>query len=289
MATGRIIIGSYEPYPTTQQGQLIIGSYEPYPTTQWGKVIVGYYEPYPWLLNFVDTITVAESFLGRLDRGFLSQLDLSITAGHSYQLDFDVSGLSAAVNPTNIIVRQGTQSILTFTMAQPGSKSVVFTANGSGNRISFEPSILVTGAIIDNVRLREFLQAAVDDNIPVKEFLTGNTDENKEIFFRADTQPIHLIGNFETFSTPLAIATRLQRGTMMKCFVAIEDDNFYELEGTVSKGVSIVKVNSKNKGKIPTPPLTRQIRISWRDGSKQLCRLMQSAIIFSPGTMDYTE
>jgi hypothetical protein len=87
----------------------------------------------------------------------------------------------------------------------------------------------------------------------------------------------------------MAVITRLQRGTMTKCFVALDDGDFYEIQGMVSKGVSILKVHSKDRSKIPTLPIARKMRLSWRDGSKQLCRLLQGAIVFIPGTMDYSE
>jgi hypothetical protein len=75
----------------------------------------------------------------------------------------------------------------------------------------------------------------------------------------------------------------------MKCFVAIDGGDFYEIQGTASKGVSILKVHSQDKRNIPSPPITRKMKVSWRDGSAQLCRLIQSAIVFVPGTMDYSE
>lgn len=166
--------------------------------------------------------------------------------------------------------------------------SVNFIADGSGESITFRCSSSPASLTIDNVSLKS-LTPATTDNYAVKEFLTGNTDDGKEIFFRADSQQIQLNSQFETFSSPIAIATRLKRGSLVKCFVALDDGDFYEIQGTTTKGVSILKIHSKDKGSIPTPPLAREVRVSWRDSSKQLCRLIQSAIIFIPGTMDYSE
>jgi len=142
---------------------------------------------------------------------------------------------------------------------------------------------------INSSGTEQLLMGHTETGNPIKEFLIGTTDDGKEIFFRADTQQIQLNPQFETFSSPIAIVTRLQRGTLAKCFVALDDDDFYEIQGTVTKGVSILKIHSKDTKSIVTPPLAREIRISWRDSSKQLCRLIQSAIIFIPGTMDYSE
>jgi len=163
-----------------------------------------------------------------------------------------------------------------------------FTADGSGNSISFLPQ--GQGAIhVDNVSLKLLQTPSVDSNLPVKEFLSGNTDDGQAIIFRADTQPLSLLPEFENFANPLAIMTKLQRGSLVKCFVALGDGDFYELEGSATKGVSLTKVHAQNKGTMVTPPTARDIRISWRDSSMQLCRLTQGAIIFLPTNMNYVE
>ena len=112
-----------------------------------------------------------------------------------------------------------------------------FIADGSGNEVSFVASGV--GITIDTVSLKKVTQQAVEDNIPVKEFLVGNTDEGKEINFRVDTQLIQLMPEFETFANPLAVVTKLQRGTMVKCFIALGDEDFYELEGSATKARSV--------------------------------------------------
>lgn len=162
---------------------------------------------------------------------------------------------------------------------------VQFTADSSGNNISFSGVLPI---IIDDVSLRREVSPEVIPNYEINEVLTGNTDNGREINFRVDTQLIQLMPEFETFANPLAVVTKLQRGTMVKCFIALGDDDFYELEGNATKGVSLVKVHSQNKN-IETPPIAREVRISWRDSSKQLCRLTQGGIIFLPTSMSYTE
>lgn len=119
----------------------------------------------------------------------------------------------------------------------------------------------------------------------VMDILSGNTDDGDEIFFRVDTQEIQLLKEFETFSNPLAVVTEIYRGTQMRCFVSCDKDDFYELDGTIKKGVSIVKVNSRDTSQ-KKPVLCRKIKLSYRDSSKQLCRINQFAIVYIPTTMD---
>ena len=97
------------------------------------------------------------------------------------------------------------------------------------------------------------------------------------------------MAEFEWFINPVAIVVETDRGTYKKVFISPdEDQDFYELSGTVSKGVTILKANSPSSN-IPKPVLGRHIRLSFRDASKQLCRLMQCSILFIPTAMDYTE
>ena len=185
----------------------------------------------------------------------------------------------------SIVVKENSSVVGTLTES---TQTFDFTSGGA-NTISFTPTSDFSQGSITHISLKEFIQEGIDDNIPVKEFLTGTTDEGREIIFRADSQPIQLTSQFEFASNPLAIINRVQRGTLLKCFVSLDGEDFYEIQGTLSKGVSILKIHSKDKAKIPSPPVAQKIQISWRDGSKQLCRLIQSAIVFIPGTMEYTQ
>lgn len=213
--------------------------------------------------------------------GTLSQINLNLTPGSKYKLIFDISDATNGL----IFVRENSELIGSVTVN--GHHILLFTSIG-GNTLSLSASTNFS-FVVDKVSLRELKQAAVDDNVPIKEFLTGTTDEGRPILFRADTQNIQLLSTFETFSNPTSIVNRIQRGVLMKCFVSIDSGDFYEIEGTASKGVSILKVHSQNRRSIPTPPIARKMQISWRDGSLQLCRLIQSAIVFTPSTMESTE
>jgi hypothetical protein len=123
----------------------------------------------------------------------------------------------------------------------------------------------------------------------VKEFLTGSTDDGTEIFFRVDTQVLPLMNEFEWYINPTSIVLETDRGTNMKCFISPdEDQEFYQLRGTISKGVTILKANATDDD-TPSPVLGRHIRLSFRDGSKQLCRLVQVSVLFLPTQQDFSE
>jgi len=83
--------------------------------------------------------------------------------------------------------------------------------------------------------------------------------------------------------------TQVHRGSLVKCYIALDDGDFYELEGNATKGVSLVKVHSQKRGEIESPPIAREMRISWRDSSKQLCQIIEGEIVYLPTTMSIVE
>lgn len=119
----------------------------------------------------------------------------------------------------------------------------------------------------------------------VLSFLEGDTDESAEIFMRFDTQEIQLLKEFETNATPIALVTEVYRGSQAKAFVSLDKNQFYELEGTATKGISILKVHGPDKKQLNSP-ICRKIKISYRDSSKQRCRINQFALIYTPTTID---
>jgi hypothetical protein len=126
---------------------------------------------------------------------------------------------------------------------------------------------------------------------PIKEFLAKDafTDDGSEIFMRADTHEITFLKEFETFVNPIAIVVEMERGASMKCFISLDNDKFYEIQGTLKKGVSIIKVTSRDEASEVKPPLCRKAVLSFRDSSKQSCRMTRATIVFLPTTMDYSE
>lgn len=114
----------------------------------------------------------------------------------------------------------------------------------------------------------------------VKEFLTGSTDDGQEIFFRVDTQEIQLMKEFETSANPTNVVTEVDRGSMIKTLVSLDDGQFMEIEGMNEKGATTLPINSNPEK--TSPPICRKIKVSFRDSSKQICRLRQIAITYVP-------
>ena len=66
----------------------------------------------------------------------------------------------------------------------------------------------------------------------------------------------------------------------------IDDKPFYQLEGTITKDVSILKADARSDEDV-TPPLAQSIQLSFRDSSKNRCRIIQTAILTTPTPIDY--
>lgn len=118
----------------------------------------------------------------------------------------------------------------------------------------------------------------------VKEFLTGTDDDGDIIFFRADTQPMQFSKSFELYSEPVEVISEVDRGASMECFVALDDDDFYPIEGTFRKGISTLKITAQDKQRT-APVQCRKIQVSFRDSSKQRCKLLQTAVVYTPTNM----
>lgn len=119
---------------------------------------------------------------------------------------------------------------------------------------------------------------------PIMEFLTGTLDDGTEIFFRVDTQELQLLQEFETYVNLTGVSTDIYRGSQLKCFASLDKGDFYELKGTIGKGISVIKFNPDGDEK-QTPPMCRKVKLSYRDSSKQLCRINQLALAYSPSTI----
>ena len=115
----------------------------------------------------------------------------------------------------------------------------------------------------------------------VKAFLEGNTDDGREIFFRADTQPFPIAANIEELSNPQLVIIESERGSSMECYVSLDGDEYYPLEGRAEKGISRLKVHGKDAG-VGSPPVAHYIALSFRDGSAQRCKIGRVAVTFVP-------
>lgn len=115
----------------------------------------------------------------------------------------------------------------------------------------------------------------------VKSFLEGDTDDGEEIFFRADTQPFPIAANVEELSNPQLVIIESERGSSMECYVSIDGDEYYPLEGQAEKGITRLKVHGKDGG-AGSPPIGHYVALSFRDGSTQRCKIGRVAITFVP-------
>ena len=120
-------------------------------------------------------------------------------------------------------------------------------------------------------------------NMAVKEFLSGETDDGAEIDFRVDTMKLTLqADSFEKSNNPIALLVETERGSAIQVFANLEnEEEYYPLEGTIRKGLSVIKITNKddNRGK---PPVARLISFSLRDSSKQICKLSRMTLIYTP-------
>lgn len=143
----------------------------------------------------------------------------------------------------------------------------------------------------DSDRL-EFIDTA--GNHAVKEFLNGNTDDGKEIVFRIDTMKLttgiqvfsrtRSMVAFEYSSKPITLLVETERGSAIQAFVNLENnEEYYPLEGQITKGLSVIKVTQKdsNRGQ---PPVCRLVSFSLRDSSKQICKISRMTLVYLPTT-----
>jgi hypothetical protein len=120
----------------------------------------------------------------------------------------------------------------------------------------------------------------------VKKILTGNLDETDEIPFRIDLQDIPIqAAAFENIGNPISVIVEATRGSSMKCFVSLDGDDFYELDGKIVKGVSTIKVHNKDAARGKPPP-ARTMAVSIRDASTQICKINRISLIHNPVLAD---
>lgn len=134
----------------------------------------------------------------------------------------------------------------------------------------------------DSDRL-EFIDKA--GNKAVKEFLSGETDDGEAIHFRVDTMKLTTQPTtFEYSSKLIAAHVEAERGAAMQLFVNLENnEEYYPVEGTITKGLSVIKITDKdgNRGK---PPYCRLVSLSIRDSSPQICKISRITLITLPTT-----
>jgi len=122
-------------------------------------------------------------------------------------------------------------------------------------------------------------------NKAVKEFLVGETDDGDPIHFRVDTHKITTQPtNFEYSSKLIALLTEVERGSAMQLFVNLENnEEYYPVEGKITKGLSVVKMSDKDSYR-GRPPYCRLVSLSIRDSSPQICKLNRMTLVTLPTT-----
>ena len=127
--------------------------------------------------------------------------------------------------------------------------------------------------------------ADTSGNHAIKEFLSGTTDDGAAIHFRVDTMKLtSQPNNFEYSCKPNALIAEVERGAAMQVYVNLDNgEEFYPVEGSLVKGLSIVKITNKD-GERGKPPTCRLLSISLRDSSPQLCKVSRMIIVFLPTT-----
>ena len=134
-----------------------------------------------------------------------------------------------------------------------------------------------------DVKRLEF--ASTETGYKIMELFNGETDDNsgdkKEILFRIDSSNISLSKELEKISYVHEIIIESERGSDIKCFVSLDKEPFYEIEGTARKGATIMKITNKD-GDRTKPPRCRTIKVSIRDFSQQICKISRVALTLAP-------
>jgi hypothetical protein len=126
--------------------------------------------------------------------------------------------------------------------------------------------------------------ASTESGYHIFELFNGELDDrvtsDKEIPFRIDTSQISLSGDFEKICYPKKVIIESERGSGIQCFISLDDDAFYDIEGEAVKGCTILQVTSKDP-QVVQPPRCRKLRLSIRDMTKKLCKINRIALVYS--------
>lgn len=114
----------------------------------------------------------------------------------------------------------------------------------------------------------------------VFELFNTYEDDGDEIPMRIDSDLITLGRTFEQICVPMQVIVETERGSGIRCFVSLDDGPFYELDGNITKGCTILKVKNRD-GQESTPPRCRQIKVSLRDFTKKPSKFSKIAIIYT--------
>ena len=102
---------------------------------------------------------------------------------------------------------------------------------------------------------------------------------------RADLNKMTLQGEYENVNDLNSLIIESDRGSSSKVFVNVSDqkEEWYELEGVVKKGISVLKFNKKDTDR-GTPVQARTVEISIRDSSLHRPIINRLSVVYVPGT-----
>jgi len=133
-------------------------------------------------------------------------------------------------------------------------------------------------SFIDSLGTERLLIAHTGTGCSVKGFLETYADDGEEIFWRIDTSELYFPTQssgwyaLENFAKPVCVIANCPRGTLAKAFVSPDGEDFFELKGTLMKGVSQIFVNAPEEQGIE-PIECRKLVVSVRGSTKQPTRI----------------
>lgn len=121
------------------------------------------------------------------------------------------------------------------------------------------------------------LFASDDTGYNVYQFLTGSTDTINgttvaNIPMRMDTTRLYMCKEYDKIGSPMEVGIESERGSNTRCFISIDEQPYYELQGQASKGITILKVDNI-ESEATIPPRGRFVRLSLRDYSNQTVKI----------------
>lgn len=130
-------------------------------------------------------------------------------------------------------------------------------------------------------RLIMSLNDSDNSNYELYEWLYRSTDKklDEEIPFIITTQKYSLMDQIEKFGYPKSVIVEVKRGSGVKCFISLDDEVFYAIEGEAVKGINLLQITSKTSEH--SAPRCHNIRLSFREMSNRICKIGETAILYS--------
>lgn len=113
-------------------------------------------------------------------------------------------------------------------------------------------------------------------NNNVYAYLEGTSDDGQDIPFSITSPNLTLCQEFENYAYPEEIIVEADSGQNLAAFISLDDQKFFEIKGSATKGITIFKTTEKAEdlGGVRC----RRIKISIREFSKTHCKLTRVAL-----------